>query len=184
MTTCFEKCGHPHTPENTVTVAGRFEYCRICNRQRANERYRSRHPNAVRKAYLSLDEKLDALIKKTPGHWLWQGQMREGSSAVCYYDHKLIFVARELWERKHGTVPSKHCVYRVCPLSRCVYPQCHVLRFRASHITDEMRGIRGKPAMDFISEGVGRPIYGMSPEAAAIFGLIDDEQYMSRYEAL
>jgi len=181
-TAIWIRCGHPSTPENTVTVRGRFHYCRLCSQQRANQRYRSK-TGAKQKAYLTLDDKLDALVRKTPGHWLWQGPMRDGAMAICAYDHDTHFVAQLLWERENGPVPDRYCLYRTCPLSRCVRPQCHTPAVRGSHITAETRGVRGK-RRDYIDEGKGRPIYGMSPEAAAIFGLIDDEQYLSRYRGL
>ncbi len=57
-------------------------------------------------------------------------------------------------------------------------PECHQIGLRGSHIVT--RGIRGKP-VDYVGEGRGRPINGISPEAAAIYGLIDAEQYLSRY---
>lgn len=69
-------------------------------------------------------------------------------------------------------------------LAEALRPRCHEPAVRGSHITDANRGVRGKPIPDYAELGIGRPIYGMSPEAAAIFGLIDDQQYLSRYTPL
>lgn len=178
MTDAFE-CGHPKTADNTVTVRKRYHYCRICNRQSANRRYRGHHPGAKQKAFTSLDAKLETLIRKSPGHWLWQGSMRDGAIAVCAHEGELVFVAQLLWTRKYGEVPDRHCLYRICPLSRCVHPECHKALVRGSHITGEQSRQRWVPA----DRKLPPQIYGMSPERAAIFGLIDDEQYMSRYGA-
>lgn len=172
------ECGHPRTAENIVTVRGKFEYCRICNRESANRRYRARHPDAKQKAFRSLDAKLGALLVKTPGHWLWQGQMRDDSTAVCAFNRSLVFVAQYLWEKEHGAVPAKHCLYRTCMLSRCVRPDCRALKIRGAHISNEAQRVRWRPEKRLPR----RYVYGMSPEAAAIFGLIDDEQYMARYK--
>jgi len=177
------RCGHPYTPENMVTVRGRFHYCRLCNRQRANRRYRSLNPGAKQRSYLTLDDKLLALVKKTPSHWLWQGPMRDGSQAVCTHDNEFYSVVQVFWERENGPVPDRNCLYRICTMSRCVRPQCHSPAIRGAHLVGSARGVRGKP-IDHISEGRGRPIYGMSPEAAALLGLIDDEQYLSRYKGI
>jgi hypothetical protein len=171
-------CGHPKTPENTVTVGGRYEYCRICNRQAANRRYRARNPGAKQKAFLSLDDKFAALLKKTPDHWIWQGDMRDGSVAICHFGGKAVFVAQELWKREHGAVAHRQCLYRTCDIARCVRPGCRVAQVRASHITSAIRGIRGKPR-----KGPKR-IYGLSPEFAALIGLIDVDQYLACYRRL
>jgi hypothetical protein len=171
------KCGHPRTPENTVLVRGKYEYCRMCNRQRANLRYRLLNPGAPQKAFLSLDDKLNAFLAKSRSHWIWGGQMRDDSTAVCAFENGLVFVAQLLWERQNGEVPQGHCLYRTCHIGRCVRPECRLLLHRGAHITDALRGVRNRPRRT-----PQRYIYGMSPEAAAMFGLIDDEQYMSRYK--
>jgi hypothetical protein len=104
--------------------------------------------------------------------------MREDMQAVCVFEGNTVFVAAVLWERVNGPVPPKHCVYRTCSMSCCVRPECHRAGLRGSHMVT--RGIRGKP-VNYVGEGRGRPIRGMSPEAAAMLGLIDAEQYLSRY---
>jgi len=168
-------CGHPKTPENTVTIRGQWEYCRICNRQAANRRYRARNPGAKQKAYLTLDDKIAALIRKTPDHWLWSGQMRDGSIAICCHDHEVHFVAQLLWEREHGAVPDRHCLFRTCMVARCVRPGCRLLEVRGAHISDDLRGVRGQKRTG------PKRIYGLSPEAAAIYGLIEVDQYLACY---
>lgn len=170
-------CGHPKTLGNTVMVRDTWEYCRICNRQRANARYRKHHPGARQKAFLSLDEKISCFLRKTPHHWIWQGQMRDGSIAVCCHEHDVYFIAKLLWERERKReVPEDHCLYRTCQVARCVRPGCRSLELRGAHITDAIRGVRGKR-----HKGPKRP-YGMSPELAALIGLIDDEQYLACFK--
>jgi hypothetical protein len=170
-------CGHPRTSDNIVTVRGRFEYCRICTRQSANRRYRGKHPGAPQRAFESIDAKLSTFLIRTPSHWLWQGQMRDNSTAVCAFDSGLIFVAQHLWEKERGAIPARHCLYRMCSHSRCVRPQCRTLKVRGAHISSEQQRARWNPDARLPK----RYIYGMSPEAAALFGLIDDEQYLARY---
>ncbi len=113
----WDPCGHLRTPENTVTVRGRFHYCRICNRVSANRRFRAKHPKAKPRAFLTLDEAIAARIVKTPSHWVWQGTMREDMQAVCVFDGETIFVASTLWEDAYGPIPPRHCVYRTCVMS-------------------------------------------------------------------
>lgn len=169
-------CGHEFTSENTCMENG-HKKCLICVRARRSATYRLR-TGAKQRVYQTLNIYIDAHLTRNRAHWLWAGPRRTDGSSICYFGGKKHQIARELWEAKHGSLKGRR-LYRICDVHCCVRPDCHEARQHGWHISCKgaPRGTRGnaKP------KSPKHYIYGMTPERAAIYGLIDDEQYLGLY---
>jgi hypothetical protein len=126
----WPSCGDPKTPENTVIVGGRFEYCRKCQNAKAMERHYRRNPGARRRYFASLDEAIQHFTKRDGLHQHWSGPKAERVFAVITHHGKLIYVARYLWEQKNGPTKPQHTLYSTCEFQDCVSPECREERRR------------------------------------------------------
>src|ERR1700736_1754849 len=82
----WPKCGDPKTPENTIVVGGKWEYCRKCYNAKAMERHYRRNPGARKRYFGSADEAIEHFIKRDGRHKHWNGPKRERGIAAITHD--------------------------------------------------------------------------------------------------
>jgi len=69
-------------------------------------------------------------IRQQGRHQIWTGRVHGDGYPIIMRGGKIVFVARLLWEKRHGEVPEGRRLRKrreLCTLAKCVAPGCRGL---------------------------------------------------------